>query len=246
LNAQKYYNIKISARNSCGLGDYSEYLQAETNFCPTKPTGVVTDVNGANVDIKWDEQANIDSWEVLFQHNDHSWDNISECSGTGITTANGIVQCSILNSKIKSETSLEDQDLIIVKIRGSNANCSGPWSAENTGNAKIASCPVKMAAPFVNSSEVDIKKNSISLSWTQLSGLDAGGEGIAITEYIVHYERLDDNGDAVANTAGEQSVDGDEDSWTHTGIDNAQTWRYKVRAVNAVGASDCSEWSDTA
>jgi hypothetical protein len=222
LNAQKYYNIKISARNKCGLGDYSEYLQAETNFCPTKPTGVVTDINGANVDIKWDEQSNIDSWEVLFQHKDHSWDNIAECSGTGITTAGGIVQCSILNSKIKSETSLEDQDLIIVKIRGSNANCSGPWSAENTGNAKIASCPIKMAKPFVNDQSENIKKESIKLSWTQLSGLDAGGEGIEITKYIIHYEQLEElDGDAVPGTAGTSEADGDKSSWTHEGIDNA-------------------------
>lgn len=246
MNAQKYYNVKISARNSCGLGDYSDNLEAETNFCPTKPTGVVTDVNGANVDIKWDEQNNIDSWEVLFQHKDHSWASISECSGNGISTVSGKVQCSLLNSKIKDETNLDDQALIVVKIRGSNSNCSGPWSDENTGNAKIASCPVKMAKPFVTDEAEDIKKNSIKLSWTQLSGLDAGGDGIEITKYFIHYERLDADGNPVSGTDGTGEVTGDKDSWTHSNIDNAETWRYKVRAANAVGEENCSEWSDTA
>jgi len=221
LNAQKYYNIKISARNSCGLGDYSDNLEAETNYCPTKPTGVVTDVNGANVDIKWDEQSNIDSWEVLFQHKDHSWASIAECRGNNISVVNGKVQCSLLNSKIKSETNLDDQALIVVKIRGSNANCSGPWSDENTGNAKIASCPVKMAKPFVNDQKTEIKKDSIKLSWTKLSGLDAGGEGIEITKYIIHYERLDTDGNVVSGTDGTSEVTGDKDNWTHEGISNA-------------------------
>lgn len=202
-------------------------------------------MNGANVDIKWDEQTNIDSWEVLFQHKDHSWKHISECSGTSISKVGSKIQCSLLNSKIKEETNLDDQALIIVKIRGSNSNCSGPWSDENTGNAKIASCPVKMDKPFVKEESEDIKKNSIKLSWTQLSGLDAGGEGIEITKYIIHYERLDADGNPVSGSDGTGEVTGDKDNWTHENINNAETWRYKVRAVNAVGAEDCSEWSDT-
>ena len=165
MNAQKYYNIKIAARNSCGLGEYSEEKKEITNVCPTQPEGVVTEIDGANVDIKWDNQASIVSWEVLFQKKNKSWMRIDECTGTNIAEVAGKIQCTLLNSKIKSETGLDDQALIVVKIRGSNANCSGPWSDENTGNAKIAACPAKMNAPKFINKTAEVRKDSITINW---------------------------------------------------------------------------------
>jgi hypothetical protein len=223
LNAQKYYNIKIAARNSCGLGDYSDELKVETNFCPTQPTGVVTEIDGADVQIKWDDQSNITKWEVLFQHKDKSWASMTQCSGSKIVDVNGNPQCTLKNSDIKDATGLDDQALIIVKIRGSNANCSGPWSEENTGNAKIASCPKKMNAPKNIDAEAEIRKDSITINWDKLSGLDAGGEGIEITNYVIHYEQLKKlEGDPVSPAnEGTVTVKGTLSSWKHENIDNA-------------------------
>lgn len=54
LNSNKYYNIKIAARNSCGIGDYSDILSDNTMNCPQKVEGVKTEIEGANVNIIWD------------------------------------------------------------------------------------------------------------------------------------------------------------------------------------------------
>lgn len=194
LNAQKYYKIKIAARNSCGLGLYSEENRSITNICPTQPEGVVTEIEGANVDIKWDNQSDITAWEVLFQKKDKSWMRIDECKGTNIVEVSGKPQCSLLNSKIKTETGLDEQDLIVVKIRGSNANCSGPWSDENTGNAKIAACPAKMDKPKFLDETAEVRKDSITINWDKLTGLDAGGEGIEIINYVIEYTQLKELG----------------------------------------------------
>lgn len=119
---------------------------------------------------------------------------INECTGTNIVEVAGKIQCTLLNSKIKSETGLDDQALIVVKIRGSNANCSGPWSDENTGNAKIAACPAKMNAPKFINKTAEVRKDSITINWDQLTGLDAGGDGIEIINYVIHAQQLKELG----------------------------------------------------
>jgi hypothetical protein len=223
LNSNKFYNIKIAARNSCGLGDYSDELSDNTMNCPQKVEGVKTEIDGANVNIIWDEQSNVTEYEILFKKKDGSWLPISDCSGDPDNkNADDKPYCQLLNSKIRDETDLEDQDTIIVKIRAKNINCTGPWSDENTGDAKIAACPVKMDPVFVNDAQVDIKKSSITVSWTALSGVDAGGEGVEITKYEIEYKEMDDQDNVVQE--GTTKVDGDKTSWKHEPLQNAQTW----------------------
>jgi len=151
LNSNKFYKIKIAARNSCGIGDYSEHLADNTMNCPQQVTGVATEIDEENVNVVWDEQDNVSSYEILFKKADGSWLPISDCSGDPDNkNADDKPYCQLLNSKIKSETELEDQDLIVAKIRAKNINCTGPWSDENVGVARVAACPATMAAPFVN------------------------------------------------------------------------------------------------
>lgn len=45
---------------------------------------------------------------------------------------------------------------------------------------------------------------------------------------------------------GSTKVSGDKTAWKHEGLSNAQTWRYKIRAENAVCGPDSTEWSDAA
>jgi len=56
LNAKKFYNIRIAAKNKCGLSDESLLLEAETNFCPTKVEDPITKISGANVNVIWANQ----------------------------------------------------------------------------------------------------------------------------------------------------------------------------------------------
>lgn len=223
LNSNKFYNIKIAARNSCGIGEYSDILSDNTMNCPQKVNGVSTEIDSSNVNIVWEAQNDVSSYEILFKMADGSWLPISDCTGNpDNTNADGKPYCQLLNSKIKSETSLNDQELIVVKIRAKNINCTGPWSDENTGEAKIAACPVKMAMPFVTDAVQDIRKNSITISWTPLSGVNAGGVGVEVTDYQVEFRQVDDQ-DATISVAT-QYVEGDKTTWTHDSIDNAETW----------------------
>ena len=223
LSSNKFYNIKIAARNSCGLGDYSDELSDNTMNCPQKVNGVTTEIDGSNVNIIWDEQSNVTEYEILFKKKDGSWLPISDCDGNpSNTNGAGKPYCALLNSRIKSETELDDQDTIIVKIRAKNINCTGPWSDENTGEAEIAACPVKMDSVFVNDAKVDIRKDSITVFWDQLSGVDAGGDGVEITAYEIEFSQIDANGNALSTDS--TKVDGSKSSWKHEDVENAETW----------------------
>lgn len=84
---------------------------------------------------------------------------------------------------IKDETGLSPQDLIVVKIRAKNINCTGPWSIENTGNAEVAACPSKMNSVFNVDSVSEIRRDSITVNWNPISGVAAGGDNIDIVSY---------------------------------------------------------------
>lgn len=99
--------------------------------------------------------------------------------------------CSISNELIKAETGLANQALIVVKIRAKNINCTGPWSIENEGNANIAACPTKMLAIHNIDPISEIRQDSITVNWTPITGVDAGGENIEIINYEIQYTRTD-------------------------------------------------------
>jgi len=145
---------------------------------------------------------------------------------------------------IRDNTELAAQSPIVVKIRAKNVNCTGPWSNENAGAAKIASCPVVMAAPFVTDAARDIRKDSITIGWTPLTGVDAGGVGVAIVNYEIQATQVDSQGATVQTDT--TSVDGDVSSWTHEPLDNAETWKYEVRAENAVCGTASTAYSPSA
>jgi len=118
--------------------------------CPQRVSNVVTDIKDAHVEVSWDAQSDIDSYEILFKQSDSSWDKITGCDnedGSNVNAA-GRPYCSLENSLIKDQTGLANQALIVVKIRAKNINCTGPWSIENTGNAEVAACPSKMSPIF--------------------------------------------------------------------------------------------------
>lgn len=100
-----------------------------------------------------------------------------------------------------------------------------------------------MKKPKFLDETAEVRKDSITINWDKLTGLDAGGEGIEIIEYVIEYTQLKElEGEAFEpENKGTETVDGSTDSWKHTGIDNAQAWSYKIRAVNSV--SDCEKWS---
>lgn len=98
--------------------------------------------------------------------------------------------------------------------------------------------------------KVQIRADSITVDWDLLTGVAAGGEGIDVTEYEIAFRQilLDSAGveaSEVAGTAGTETVAGSLNKWRHaSGVDNAETWAYKIRAANAVCPAPAdSAWS---
>jgi len=52
--------------------------------------------------------------------------------------------------------------------------------------------------------------------------VDAGGEGVEITQYQIEFKQVDAVGATIEE--GTQYVDGDKTSWKHEDLDNAETW----------------------
>jgi len=80
-----------------------------------------------------------------------------------------------------------------------------------------------MKKPKFLDETAEVRKDSITINWDKLTGLDAGGEGIEIIEYVIEYTQLKElEGEAFEpENKGTETVDGSTDSWKHTGIDNA-------------------------
>jgi len=151
--------------------------------------------------------------------------------------------CKVSQQKIFAATERTSEEDIIVKIRGSNSNCSGPWSdppirrmrmrsGADSSSFRLASCPSVMVAPYFDDKEAQIRKDSITINWTQLEGAAAGGEGYEIDEYEITYKLLKEvDGELVLSddvsrnsTPGHLLVDGDVREWKHTSLNNAESW----------------------
>lgn len=149
--------------------------------------------------------------------------------------------CKVSQEKIFAATERTSEEDIIVKIRGSNSNCSGPWSdppirrmrmrsGADSSSFRLASCPSVMVAPYFDDKEAQIRKDSITINWTQLEGAAAGGEGYEIDEYEITYKLLKDinEGDLVLSDDvtrnGAALVDGEVREWKHTSLNNAESW----------------------
>lgn len=55
LQADVVYTFRVESRNSVGYSDISETLTVRAAAMPDTPNAPVSTVNGANVDITWDE-----------------------------------------------------------------------------------------------------------------------------------------------------------------------------------------------
>jgi hypothetical protein len=86
-----------------------------------------------------------------------------------------------------------------------------------------------MVAPYFDDKEAQIRKDSITINWTQLEGAAAGGEGYEIDEYEITYKLLKEvDGELVLSDVvdrnGKALVDGEVREWKHTSLNNAESW----------------------
>lgn len=148
--------------------------------------------------------------------------------------------CKVSQEKIFAATERTSEEDIIVKIRGSNSNCSGPWSdpplrrmrmrsGADSSSFRLAACPSVMVAPYFDDKEAQIRKDSITINWTHLEGAAAGGEGYEIDEYEITYKLLKEvDGELVlsddVSRNNEALVDGEVREWKHTSLNNAESW----------------------
>ena len=116
--------------------------------------------------------------------------------------------------------------MILVKVRAHNANGWGGYSALNTVGARIETEPVQMAPPVFDAATSTT--TSAVLTWTALSGNDAGGAGVPISNYVVEW--LPPSATVWATVATTSST-----TATISGLSGGLTYQFRVYADNKYG-----------
>ena len=212
------YTLRVRATNGIGDGPWSGLAQGTPSAVPEAPAGLVIrtwdrfltfgwtapEDNGSDITgytVQWksgDEEFGAENRHHTTTKTQHSWGAL--VNGTGYT----------------------------YRVRATNANGDGPWSAEKTGIPGHA--PAK-PTPFTATGG----DAQATLAWT--SGGDGGSP---ITKWQIR--RL-----ISTNVWGDWAdIDGSGASTTShtvTGLDNGRTYTFQVRAVNTTGGGAASDSS---
>jgi hypothetical protein len=136
---------------------------------------------------------------------------------------------------IATLTSLSVDELIQVKVRAHNADDWGEYSEINTSGASIESTPLEMGLASYDSSMTT--NTQIKLTWTELSGTNAGGSEVVITDYIIEYST-----DLTTWTTLPSVLSGVGylifDNTYYPSIAGGQTFYFKIRAENKYGEGE--------
>ena len=119
-------------------------------------------------------------------------------------------------------TGLTANTLYAVQVLATNAEGNSPWSPSGSGQTNTAG--TTQGAPDVPQSLSATRGNEqVTLRW----GAPASDGG----ESITHYEYEQDGSGTWTSTGGTAT------RYTVTGLTNGQTYMFRVRAVNSIGAS---------
>ena len=138
ISAGRTYNIKISAMNSCGFGEFSDSLEVTAAGCPTKMPAPTVAIKGKDVVvISWEASETeahfpLREYQVLFKSKDGSYmEHKTLCDGSKPEIMERRT-CMLAMWEVPKFTGLNPGDLIQVKVRASNRNCHGDFSQPNT------------------------------------------------------------------------------------------------------------------
>jgi PKD repeat protein len=179
-------------------------------FPPAAPSGLTASIGGALVMLAWQDNS---SDETAF--------HIERCAGGGCTSF------SPLYVMPRDFTTFTDYTVAAGQSYGYRVRASNPAGFSPYSNIARAGAPGPPVPP-TNLTATALARASIRLTWT--NGTSSQTE--------VRIERC--RGAGCSNFAEVASVAGSATSFTDTGLAARTTYRYRVRAYNALGGSEAS------
>ena len=234
------YGFRVRARNVFGWGPYSQvtYIQAARE--PDQPQAPVTSIDTltGGVVITWvapsarGDPITAYTIEIANKAQD-AWSTVPTCDGTDPTVRDAL-RCVVPMTTFTGPTfGYLFNDVVYVRVKATNSYGYGVLSQPcDDSGARIRSVPIKMNAPVESLLSTDTQ---ILLSWTPLTGVDAGNSD------IIAYSLYWDEGDSQKTEADVPLYDANVDQFTVMGVTGGVTYRFRVRARNIYGNGPFSD-----
>ncbi len=217
LVASTSYSYRVRAFNSAGDSDYSNVASAVTEAAPTVPAAptnlVATAISTSQINLAWTDNA---TNETGFK--------IERCTGAGCSTFTQIATVGA-NVISYSDTGLSASTTYTYRVRATNA--SGDSDYSNTASATTQAPPTTPDAP-TNLVATATSRTQINLAWKDNATNETGFK----------IERC--KGSRCTNFTQIATVGASVTTYTNTGLAANTSYRYRVRAYNAVGNSSYS------
>jgi large repetitive protein len=208
LTNGKLHSFRIYAINSIGKGEWSPELLVRPVYWPGTPVGLSAfAVRAGEVKLTW--TAPDDGGSAIY-------DYVIQRSTDGTTWTT--VTEPISSATSVTVTGLTQGTTYKFRVAAYNALGAGPWTTPVTAVA-----PVRPAAP--TGLKADPKSGAIRLSW------DAAPAGTLVENYYVDY--CCESGEWIAADDGTLTAT----ALTITGLTDGVTYKFRVAANNAAGAS---------
>ena len=218
VGAVRWY--RVAARNSGGLGHWSESVMGQTvSGVPDAPTLTARTLSDYEIELTWNQPKDngqpITGYQVEFSSDGsaESWSRLSAPGADAITF---------------TDDTLPANTRRYYRVRAVNSVGGGAWS--RTVSAITQLTPPD--APSLASVDAD-GPNAIMVTWREPHHVG----DLSITQYQVQYAKNQYS----EIWRGPASLSGSTRSWRHTGLKPGETWHYQVRASN--GGGRWSPWS---
>jgi hypothetical protein len=207
--------VRVRAINAIGTGAWSQPVQFIPAGPPGVPSGVTATGDDGKVLVTWapptfDGGAPVTGYDV-------SWS-----TNAGFSGDSGTIVPVETNSMTHSERS--NGIAYFYRVRARNVVTHGTWS--DVVSATPIGAP---GAPATPSGQPGDTVNQVTWTAPSVNG------GSAVTGYEISWSTAEgfsgDEGTIVGSVSS---------PWSHTGLVNATTYFYRVRAINAVGAGSWS------
>ncbi len=218
VGAVRWY--RVAARNSGGLGHWSESVMGQTvSGVPDAPTLTARTLSDYEIELTWNQPKDngqpITGYQVEFSSDGsaESWSRLSAPGADAIT---------------HTDDTLPANTRRYYRVRAVNSVGGGAWS--RTVSAITQLTPPD--APSLTSVDAD-GPNAIMVTWREPHHVG----DLSITQYQVQYAKNQYS----EIWRGPATLSGSTRSWRHTGLKPGETWHYQVRASN--GGGRWSPWS---
>ncbi len=221
------YDFEVVATNESGAGTAATVSATPTNTAvPGVPAYFSTASDNGAVDLYWDPPAYnggtpITDYEYRYRQSGGSWNDWASAGNANVELPEYLV------------TGLTNGTTYQFQVRARNAVGTGPSTEtlSETPKAKKPDVPTGVSAAAGSTT------GSIVLTWT---APDANGS--PITDYKVAYCKYDNGWKKWTDYTSTGSTS---TSYTVTGLETGEVYRFRVRAVNGVGESRTSRVAQT-